>query len=351
MKKERNNSHLKGAWYPLAFSTTIKPDRLYKQTLADLPIVYGRLKKPFALIDNCPHRGLPLSYGSIQSGEIHCKYHGWSFDPIQGQCLGIPCLTETQRSSGIEHKIKATTLECVDHYGILWAYLPWERESPPQRLPFDAPDQFNRNPDIRLERIFKADVDQSVIGLMDPAHLPFVHTSWWWKKTKPGDFRLERKHFEPSSYGFTLTKHVIPDPGKPYKLLGEPVQTEIRFQLPAIRIELIEGSHDAACSLTALAPIDENTTRVMQCLYWSTPWLKPVKPIIKKLSGIFLDQDRVIVEAQQQGLAHNPSLTLIDGADSQAKWYLRIKSEMERCQRERIAFENPLKPAVLEWMC
>jgi phenylpropionate dioxygenase-like ring-hydroxylating dioxygenase large terminal subunit len=350
MEDSLKPSFLKGAWYPIGRSKKIIKDHLYKTKICDLPITFGRAGDPFALVDSCPHRGLPLSYGSIKNNEIQCKYHGWRFNASNGNCESIPCLTKSQRKLGTENKIKAHSLPCIDRGGLTWVYIAFKKETPESRIP-SIPEIFNRDPDVYIERVFKADIDQSMIGLMDPAHLPFVHTSWWWKKISPENFRLKTKEFEPNERGFTLKKHVIENPGKPYKILGEPVETEIRLELPGLRLELIQGSRQAACSITALAPIDSHTTRVHQCLYWSSPWLLPLKPILTKLGGIFLDQDRVIVEQQQEGLQHNPSLTLIDGADTQAKWYYRLKREMERCQREGSDFKNPINPAVLEWMC
>ena len=350
MGHQGKDNFLKGAWYPLARTKKIERNRLFKAKAANISIVYGCTDKPFALVDNCPHRGLPLSYGSIEANEIECKYHGWKFDANNGKCINIPCLTPSQKELGVETKIKAGALQCVNHGGLTWAYIPFGKESPQDSLPA-IPQHFNRDPDVYIERIFKANIDQSTIGLMDPAHLPFVHTSWWWKKVRPENFRLKRKDFEPSERGFTLKKHVIVNPGKPYKILGEPVQTEIRFELPSLRLELIEGIKHSACSLTVLCPIDNQTTRVHQCIYWSSPVLWPLKPMIKTLGKIFLDQDRVIVEEQQEGLKQNPTLTLIDGADTQAKWYLRIKRELERCQQDGTTFENPLSESFIEWMC
>jgi nitrite reductase/ring-hydroxylating ferredoxin subunit len=345
-----NSTYLKGAWYPVARAKAIKKNRLFKSKVAEIPIVLTRLDRPCALVDSCPHRGFPLSYGSIHGNDIQCKYHGWRISASNGECIRIPCLTEAQRQLGIETKIKSMRLPCLDRGGLTWVYVASSHEEPYACLE-SLPAPFDRDPNVYIEKIFKADIDQSTIGLIDPVHVPFVHTSRWWKKTNPDAFNIERRDFEPSARGFTLKRHVIPNSAKPYKLLGEPVQTEIRFELPSLRLEIIEGTRHAACSLTVLAPIDKQTTRVHQCLYWSSPWLLPAKPILKLLGEVFLDQDRVVVEQQQEGLEHHPSLTLIEGADTQAKWYLRIKREMERCQREGSSFTNPLGPASLEWMC
>jgi hypothetical protein len=40
---------------------------------------------------------------------------------------------------------------------------------------------------------------------------------------------------------------------------------------------------------------------------------------------------------------------LIDDADTQAKWYHRLKAEYARARAEQRPFENPVKPRVLRW--
>ena len=52
---------------------------------------------------------------------------------------------------------------------------------------------------------------------------------------------------------------------------------------------------------------------------------------------------------QQSGLAFQPSLMLIDDADTQAKWYHRLKNEYGRARAESRPFVNPVKARVLRW--
>ena len=63
----------------------------------------------------------------------------------------------------------------------------------------------------------------------------------------------------------------------------------------------------------------------------------------------FLRQDRDIMELQQQGLRYGPVLALIDDADTQARWYYRLKQEYRRARSEGRAFENPVEPRSLRW--
>ena len=52
---------------------------------------------------------------------------------------------------------------------------------------------------------------------------------------------------------------------------------------------------------------------------------------------------------QQQGLRHDPPLMLINDADTQARWYYRLKNEYIRARTERRPFVNPVKERVLRF--
>jgi len=52
---------------------------------------------------------------------------------------------------------------------------------------------------------------------------------------------------------------------------------------------------------------------------------------------------------QAVGLADDPPLMLIDDADTQAKWYYRLKKEWSASRAEGRGFVNPVKERVLRW--
>ena len=91
------------------------------------------------------------------------------------------------------------------------------------------------------------------------------------------------------------------------------------FRLPSIRIEDIRTAR-------------HRVTEINHCIYWTMPWLGLLKPALRRYVRAFLRQDRDIMERQQQGLRFSPPLTLIDDADTQAKWYYRLKREYLRAR-------------------
>src|SRR5262249_50522821 len=81
-------------WYPALRSSEIRGTKLVTAMLLEVPLVLGRTSdgKAFAMRDSCPHRGIPLSYGSFDGKTVQCSYHGWRFDACTAQCVEIPSL-------------------------------------------------------------------------------------------------------------------------------------------------------------------------------------------------------------------------------------------------------------------
>ena len=135
----------------------------------------------FALRDLCPHRGIPLSAGWFDGTHVQCKYHGWKFEPVTGQCAEIPSITQFDILQPT--KIFATAYPCEERDGTAWVYLPEPgtgRNTPPPPVP-ELPKFSPRFRTAHLTAHLPCNVDHGIIGLMDPAHGPFVHQAWWWR--------------------------------------------------------------------------------------------------------------------------------------------------------------------------
>ena len=102
-------------------------------------------------------------------------------------------------------------------------------------------------------------------------------------------------------------------------------------------------------SSTAVTPINEHETELNHQIYWTQPWLTPLKPLLRPYARAFLKQDRDIVSMQQEGLKHDPKLMLINDADMQAKWYYRLRDAWAKSTETGSPFENPVKAQELRW--
>jgi phenylpropionate dioxygenase-like ring-hydroxylating dioxygenase large terminal subunit len=342
---------LRGLWYVAVVAADLRPGRMLHKTLLGELVLIGRARdgQVFALRDICPHRGIPLHYGRFDGETIACSYHGWRFD-IGGTCIEIPSLREGQE---VElGKIRCGSYPCVERQGLVWIYFPHPEKaaaSPepaqPPRVPVFADGAV---PVAAIMQPFPCSTDHAAFGLMDPTHAAFVHTSRWFKH-QATKLRPKEKQFEPIELGFRMVRHPLPPQNLVYKLLGRHVETEISYQLPGLRIEEVHGDRYSVVGLTAITPITDETTEVHQ-VFWSTAgWMRQLAPLMKPFMHTFLGQDRDVVVKQREGLVHNPRLMLINDADTQARWWMRVKDEWIAAQRQGRAFVNPLEPKLLRW--
>lgn len=340
------NFLLTDIWYFAMPARALKPGKMKPKTLLGEPVLFGRTDdgEVFGLRDICPHRGIPLSCGAFDGHEVECCYHGWRFGR-DGVCTAIPSLVEGQDLDPGRIKVRRYPVREVQ--GNVWIWMGGsEPDRDPPRVPHFADD---RRSDLTLVMPFPCFVDHAVIGLMDPAHGPFVHQSWFWRSRKSAYEKA--KAFGPAEAGFAMKRHKPSSNSAAYKLLGGTPETEIRFQLPGVRIEHIEIGDHHVVNLTTVTPIDVDTTEVTNQIYWTQAWAGLAKPAIRAMAHVFLKQDRDVVVMQQQGLRHKPTLMLIRDADTQARWYYQLKNAWKRYRQgdDGAEFVNPVKDTILRW--
>ena len=348
-------------WYPAVRSAEIVGQKLVTAMLLEVPLVLGRTAegKVFAMRDSCPHRGIPLSYGRLDGKVLECCYHGWRFDACSGQCVEIPSLT-SQDKLKVE-RIFAGHYPCEERDGYVWVYMSsggrqaTDRASEsklPETIPAaPALSVFSEKYKItHLSCELPSHVDQGIIGLMDPAHGPFVHQSWFWRKR--ASIHEKAKQFEPIPNGFRMSPHSPSTNSAPYQLLkkitGEPVTTTIDFVLPNLRTEIDRSGKMWFSSRATVTPVRRDLCRIDFVAAWNL-WFLPVS-IFRIFGKIFLRQDQETMIQQAEGLRHNPRLTLIDDADRQAKWYFALKANLMESRRTGGAMEHPMEgPVTLRW--
>jgi len=353
---------LYGFWYRAMPSGELRRNRLHKATLLETPLVLGRDREgvPFALHDACPHRGMPLSYGGFDGQHLECSYHGWKFEAHSGQCRLIPSLTSDQTLK--IDRIYAGSYACDEQDGYIWVFIP---DPAPPGAGFTKPDE----PTIPVPRVpsfsekFKiahltadlpCSVDHGIIGLMDPAHGPFVHQAWWWRTRH--SIHEKQKNFEPIPLGFRMSAHTPSSNSAPYKLLrlyadAESITTTIDFILPNQRYETILAGKYWFASLTTVTPITRDQCRIDVVAKWNLFRGVPFGPgLLKFVFAKFVEQDRQTMEKQSEGLKHNPHLMLIDDADRPAKWYFQLKAAHLEAKRTGTEMRHPMAgPVTLRW--
>jgi phenylpropionate dioxygenase-like ring-hydroxylating dioxygenase large terminal subunit len=349
---------LSGFWYPAMRSDRVVRNRMQTALLLEIPLVLGRDSQgqPFAMRDACPHRGMPLSFGRLEASNVECSYHGWQFDVHSGQCNLIPSLTADSKLKC--ERIFADAFPCEDRDGYIWVYVPdtdaraaAKSESVPA-----APELPKFSEDFHIAHLaaeMPVSVDHGIIGLMDPAHGPFVHQAWWWRSRR--SIHDKQKAFEPIPNGFRMSAHTPSSNSAPYKLLkalyGAPVTTTIDFVLPNMRFEQIRCGKAWFSSRATVTPVRRDLCRLDFCAAWNVaPWGAMIGAGLKFFGPRFIHQDTDTMTKQSIGLKHRLKLMLIDDADRPAKWYFALKDAYRESKRSGAPMVHPMDgPVVLHW--
>ena len=343
---------LRDIWYYGLPSKALKPGQTMAKTFLNEPMLFGRTTagEVFAVENRCPHRSVPLDRGKFDGKEVSCGYHGWRFDPA-GRCTAIPSLKDCPAQYLKNFCVRSYPVQEAD--GNIWFYAASEVRSQPgsQAAPkVDIPKVWGGNDrDYQLitQLPFACGVDPAVVLLVDPAHIPFVHDSWWWASQQ--ELTEEVKTFDPSPFGFTMRQHQLLDGNFFYRLLGKAPQVEISFYLPGIRVERITSSRHMVCNVTMVTPVTETTTEVTNLLYTTFGWMPLVRPLFSLLANQFLNQDRAVIREPEHPWPSARAEIFIKDADTPVRWYYQLKREFAASRAEQRPFVNPVKTQTLSW--
>lgn len=126
VQEEKDTFEWTKQWYPVAVIEFLDPTRPHAIELLGKSLVVwrDREEKWHCFADFCPHRGVPLSEGRVESdGTLLCAYHAWRFEG-SGQCVSIP----QSLDQVTEEKNAANPKSCVVVYptqqrqGLLWVW-------------------------------------------------------------------------------------------------------------------------------------------------------------------------------------------------------------------------------------
>jgi len=341
-------------WYFATLSSDLAAGRMARHEILGEPVLLGRTRDgvAMALRDICPHRGTPLSAGRMLreadgAASVECPYHGWRFG-ADGACVAIPSLTAEQAFDVSRIRVRRYPLAESQGLVFIWMAADPRQGAEPSYPPPVFPGVVGGAPKLALRLDFAAHIDHAAVGLMDPAHGPFVHRQWWWRSAASRHEKAKR--FEPSPGGFTMVRHTPSRNSRAYALLGGAPQTEIGFALPGLRWEHVTVGRRQVLALTCLTPLGDTATRITQLVWSDHPIFALAAPFIAAGARRFLKQDGDMVDLQNEGLKYDPAMLWVDDADRQAKWYQALKREWAASRREGRAFVNPVEAATLQWI-
>ncbi len=339
---------LKNIWYYAVPANALKRGKTIAKVMLKEPILIGRDKdgKPFAVRDVCPHQGVPFSNGSFDGEKLMCCFHGWRFD-TKGVCTDIPSLVEGQSFN--KCSIKTKSYPCIESQGSIFIYFGDKTDElpPPPQAPGLTGLTWDKTTTTLL---LPTHIDFAAAALIDPAHVPYVHKSWWWRSSK--NVYLKEKKYKPDGNGWTMVRHKPSKNAPIFKAFGENFETEIGFRLPGCRIEqIIFRGRTLLSGISCLTPIDDTHTELTHTTYWTIPGFAALlTPIVNYFVHEFLGQDRDIAQMQEVGLKYKtPMVMTIPDAGTPGKWYFQLKKEWAEAHIAGRAFKNPVVESILRW--
>jgi vanillate O-demethylase monooxygenase subunit len=160
----------KNAWYVACTPDEIAAKPLGRQVCGEKIVFYRGVDNAVAAVEDfCPHRGAPLSLGSVKNGKLVCGYHGLTMGD-DGKTIEMP----GQRVGGFPCNKRYAV---VERYGFVWVWPGDQQTADPALIRHQAWAQseewtyaggmFHIHCDYRL----------MIDNLMDLTHETYVHAS------------------------------------------------------------------------------------------------------------------------------------------------------------------------------
>jgi vanillate O-demethylase monooxygenase subunit len=160
----------KDAWYVACMPDEIDDKPLGRKVCGEAIVFYrGPEGKAAALEDFCPHRGAPLSLGSVVEGRLVCGYHG-----LEMGCDGKTIAMPGQRVGGFP-AIRAYPV--IERHSFVWVWPGDAALADPDKL---HPLEWAENPEWAYGGgLYHIGCDYRLMidNLMDLTHETYVHAS------------------------------------------------------------------------------------------------------------------------------------------------------------------------------
>jgi nitrite reductase/ring-hydroxylating ferredoxin subunit len=123
-------------WWPVAWSAELADKPLAARVRDDeVALFRDETGAAGAVLDYCPHRRAPLSFGKVVGGKLQCGYHGWTFNGQTGRCVAIPNLRDGEP---ISERIVVATYQVAERAGVLFVWTGVGAADPLQMPALDA---------------------------------------------------------------------------------------------------------------------------------------------------------------------------------------------------------------------
>lgn len=281
-------------WYPIAFSYTIKPNKIYSLRLLNEPLIVYRDKdnKISCLQDRCPHRSTPLSLGRLNDGAVECLYHGWQFDRT-GHCVKIPTLRKNDSpppNACVPHKI------VTEKHSLVWIYHGPDLHTTINKA-FDDIFTYADKNTLRFDYSVDVDIPYELMieNLLDPSHLPFAHHGTLSNRKKAAPIEFEVKQTENTIEGVARTNS------------GQTMKTiNFHFMGPHTVYFDIASNNKGMRQIHYCIPLTPEKMRLISVFFYKNmnwlKWIPCIKLIQKTMSKKIVYQDIAMLKGQNDNI-------------------------------------------------
>jgi vanillate O-demethylase monooxygenase subunit len=315
----------KNTWYVACMPDDIDGKPLGRKICGESMVFFrGPEGKVAAVEDFCPHRGAPLSLGTVKDGQLTCGYHGL----VMGH-EGKPISMPGQRVGGFPC---VRNYPAVERYGFIWVW-PGEAKLADDRLIHHL--EWAVNPEwaygggmYHVNCEYRLMID----NLMDLTHETYVHGSSIGQKEideAPVNTKIEGQEVVTSRF----MENIMPPPFWRAALRGNELADDIpvdrwqicRFTAPShVLIEVGvahagKGGYHADPRYKASSIVVDFITPETETSHWYF-WgmarnFKPddaaLTAIIREGQGKIFSEDMEMLERQQKNLAAHPDRQLL----------------------------------------
>lgn len=318
---------LDNCWYAAAWVHEVAAaDRKLGRTICEQPVIILQIESgEYVALDNrCCHRAAPLTLGRIEGDCIRCMYHGMLYD-ANGKCVQIP------GQENIPESMRVRRYPLQEKGGMLWIWMGDPEQANPDDIldfaPLSEPDKwvgFSEPAYLHYDANWFLIID----NLSDFSHVAFVHThtlggseSYAFSSVPEvverldTGFRMERWHYEsnvPPYHGKTLSgaeRDMLVDRCNLMEMhIPGVFLMETRFRPAGANADDTGPGYHQYRNCQYMTPETRNTTH----FFWN--YLHETERDDPTLSASLRDsllegfmEDKVIIEAQQQLLAADPS--------------------------------------------
>jgi phenylpropionate dioxygenase-like ring-hydroxylating dioxygenase large terminal subunit len=259
--------------------------------LNNTPIVLVKTTKGIvAYEDFCPHRGLALSEGFMFEEQLHCKYHGWSFDIRNGENTFVPV-----KNNKTTCKLKPIFVkEC---YEIVW--LSYLKDAILPRLSESKPSMF-------LTGKIKAEITHVLENFLDGSHTHFVHDGIVRSKNKKRNAIAAELINTPE--GFIVNYQSEPPKGLITQLLPHKYRSltpNSTYLHPGIvKLKYINHEQIEIACFEAILITDGEETKYFARVFINIGWIsRLIYPLARLAFKKVIQQDKKILELHQKNLS------------------------------------------------